>query len=89
MLFWTIFKVSMKSLLANKLRTFLAMLGIVIGVSAVIAMLALGTGAQKQQMDRMTAMGTNLLVIRPGARGTGGRAEVRTSDHRRPADALL
>jgi len=72
MLFWTIFKVSMKSLLANKLRTFLAMLGIVIGVGAVIAMLALGSGAQKQQMERMTAMGTNLLVIRPGARGTGG-----------------
>ena len=72
MLFWNIIKVALKSLLANKLRSFLAMLGIIIGVGAVIAMLALGAGAQKQILDRMTAMGTNLLIIRPGNRGTGG-----------------
>ncbi|MCY3017915.1 MAG: ABC transporter permease [Planctomycetota bacterium] len=72
MLFWNIIKVALKSLLANKLRSFLAMLGIIIGVGAVIAMLALGAGAQKQVLDRMTAMGTNLLIVRPGNRGTGG-----------------
>jgi putative ABC transport system permease protein len=72
MLFWIIIKVAIKSLVANKLRSFLAMLGIIIGVGAVIAMLALGAGAQKQVMDRMTAMGTNLLIVRPGVRGTGG-----------------
>lgn len=66
MLFWTIIKVSYKSLLANKLRTFLAMLGIIIGVGAVISMLALGAGAKSQVMERITAMGTNLLVVRPG-----------------------
>ena len=72
MLFFTIIKVSLKSLLVNKLRSFLAMLGIIIGVAAVISMLALGAGAQKQVLDRMTAMGTNLLIVRPGQRGTGG-----------------
>jgi len=72
MLFWTILKVGIKSLLANKLRSILAMLGIIIGVSAVIAMLAMGSGAQKQIMDRFTAMGTNLLTISPGQRGSHG-----------------
>ena len=66
MLFWTITKVALKSLATNRLRTFLAMLGIIIGVGSVISMLALGAGAQKQVMDRISAMGTNLLVVRPG-----------------------
>ena len=65
-------KVALKSLLANKLRSFLAVLGIIIGVGAVIAMLAIGSGAQKQIVDRLQAMGTDLLVIRPGNRGSGG-----------------
>ena len=65
-------KVALKSLLANKLRSFLAVLGIIIGVGAVIAMLAIGAGAQKQIVDRIQAMGTDLLMIRPGLRGTGG-----------------
>jgi putative ABC transport system permease protein len=72
MLFWIILKVGTKSLLANKLRSVLAMLGIIIGVAAVIAMLAMGSGAQKQIMDRFTAMGTNLLTISPGQRGSHG-----------------
>jgi putative ABC transport system permease protein len=74
MLFWTVFKVGIKSLLASKLRSILAMLGIIIGVGAVIAMLAIGSGAQKQVMDRFNAMGTNLLIVQPGQRGTGGVA---------------
>ena len=72
MLFWTIIKVALKSLLANKLRTFLAMLGIIIGVGAVISMLALGAGAQKRVMERIASMGTNLLVVHPGQRGLRG-----------------
>jgi putative ABC transport system permease protein len=72
MLFWMIVKVALKSLSANKLRSILAMLGIIIGVGAVIAMLAIGAGAQQQVLARFTAMGTNLLVIRPGQRGFGG-----------------
>jgi putative ABC transport system permease protein len=72
MLFWMIIKVALKSLLANKLRSVLAMLGIIIGVGAVIAMLAVGTGAQQTVIARFTAMGTNLLIVRPGQRGMGG-----------------
>jgi len=72
MLLWTIIKVALKSLMANKLRTFLAMLGIIIGVGAVISMLAMGAGAQHQVMQRISEMGTNLLVIRPSERGSGG-----------------
>ncbi|MBI5787591.1 MAG: ABC transporter permease [Candidatus Schekmanbacteria bacterium] len=63
---WIILKVALKSLLANKMRSLLAMLGIIIGVGAVISMLALGTGAKKQVMQRITSMGTNLLIVRPG-----------------------
>ncbi len=66
MLIWTIMKVAFGSLTANKLRSFLAMLGIIIGVGAVISMLALGAGAKSQVMDRITSMGTNLLIVRPG-----------------------
>ena len=72
MLFWTIIKVALKSLFTNKLRTFLAMLGIIIGVGAVISMLAVGAGAQKRVMERIASMGTNLLVVRPGQRGFRG-----------------
>jgi putative ABC transport system permease protein len=50
------------------------MLGIIIGVGAVIAMLAIGSGAQKQVMDRFNAMGTNLLIVQPGQHGSGGVA---------------
>ena len=66
MLFWVIVKVGIKSLWANKLRSLLAMLGIIIGVAAVISMLSMGAGAQRQVMNRISAMGTNLLVIRAG-----------------------
>ncbi len=72
MLFWTIIKVALKSLLANKLRTFLAMLGIIIGVGSVISMLAIGAGAQKQVMERIASMGTNLLIVHPAQRGIRG-----------------
>jgi putative ABC transport system permease protein len=72
LLWWVTIKLALKSLVANKLRSFLAMLGIIIGVGAVISMLALGSGARKQVMDRVMAMGTNLLVVRPGAHRRGG-----------------
>ncbi|MCK6489503.1 MAG: ABC transporter permease [Planctomycetes bacterium] len=63
---------SLASLRANKLRSSLAMLGIIIGVAAVVSMVAIGAGAQAQVLERITAMGTDLLIIRPGQRGTGG-----------------
>ena len=72
MLFWTIVKVGVKSLLGNPLRSFLTMLGIIIGVGAVISMLGIVAGAEKQIMTRISAMGTNLLVVRPGQSGFHG-----------------
>jgi putative ABC transport system permease protein len=77
MLYWFIIKVAFKNLLANRLRSVLAMLGIIIGVAAVISMVALGAGAQKQVLDQVQAMGANLLIVRSGA---GGGRGVRTED---------
>jgi putative ABC transport system permease protein len=72
MLVGVIIKVGVRSLWANKMRSFLAMLGIIIGVGAVISMLAMGAGARKDIMARIAAMGTNLLSIRPGMSGARG-----------------
>jgi putative ABC transport system permease protein len=75
MLFGEILSVALEALRANKLRSFLTMLGIVIGVSAVIAMVALGRGAQRSVNERIAALGTTLLTVMPGqARGPGGIA---------------
>ncbi|MGH7678434.1 MAG: ABC transporter permease, partial [Gemmatimonadaceae bacterium] len=72
MLFGEILSVALGALRANKLRSALTMLGIVIGVAAVIAMVALGTGAQSAVKDRIASLGTTLLTINPGQqRGMG------------------
>jgi macrolide transport system ATP-binding/permease protein len=60
-------RTAMRALRANVFRTMLTLLGIVIGVASVIAMLAIGDGAKQAVMDRMSGLGTNLLVVRPGA----------------------
>jgi macrolide transport system ATP-binding/permease protein len=68
-------KTAVRALRANLFRTVLTLLGIVIGVGSVIAMLAIGDGAKQMVLDRISAMGTNLLLIRPGPpirRGVGG-----------------
>jgi len=59
------------SLSANKLRSFLSILGVLIGVSAVIAMLAIGSGAQKQVEDSLSSMGSNLLMVTASFRNRG------------------
>ena len=66
MLFLEIWKVALSAIRANKLRSFLTMLGIIIGVGAVITMIALGSGAQKAVQDNISALGTNLLTVMPG-----------------------
>jgi len=71
-LFWTILKTALKALLAHKLRSALAMLGIIIGVGAFIVMLAMGAGARQSILARVTAMGTDLLIVRPGQSAFGG-----------------
>ena len=68
-------KTAVRALHSNLFRTALTLLGIVIGVASVIAMLAIGDGAKQVVLDRISAMGTNLLLIRPGQpgrRGVGG-----------------
>lgn len=62
----------LRSLAANKVRTLLSMLGILIGVAAVIAMLALGAGAQNAIEQQLSSLGSNLLVVRPGTVRVGG-----------------
>ncbi|HVE33609.1 MAG TPA: ABC transporter permease [Gemmatimonadaceae bacterium] len=72
MLLGEIISVALGALRANKLRSLLTMLGIVIGVGAVIAVVALGTGAQQAVKDRIAALGTTLLTVNPGQqRGMG------------------
>ena len=65
-------KMAINSLKVNKLRSALTSLGIIIGVSAVIIMLAIGTGASKQVQSNMESMGSNLLTIRSASAKTGG-----------------
>jgi len=66
------FFTAFSALLANKLRALLTMLGIIIGVAAVITMIAIGEGAQKAVIDRIQSLGTNLLFVSPGAQRGGG-----------------
>src|SRR2546430_602169 len=60
-------RVALRALGANKLRTTLTMLGIIIGVAAVIALMSIGRGAQAQVTAQIQSLGTNLLFIRPGS----------------------
>src|SRR5512144_2752855 len=68
----TLFKVASQSILKNKLRTMLTMLGIVIGVGAVIVMVAVGHGAQSQIESQIKGLGTNLILVMPGSAQQGG-----------------
>ncbi len=71
MLFFQVIKTAFRGIQANKLRTMLTMLGIIIGVGAIIAMLALGEGAKKQVIESISRFGTNILRVRPGAAQLG------------------
>ena len=70
--FRMILKTSIKALNRNKIRSVLTMLGIIIGVGALISMVSLGQGAQMQIQEAITARGANLLHVRPGSRRTHG-----------------
>ena len=67
-----LFKVSLKAVANNKMRSSLSMLGIIIGVAAVIIMMAIGQGSKESIRKELSTMGTNLLTIRPGADMRGG-----------------
>ena len=71
-------KMALRSLRTNVLRTALTLLGIVIGVASVVVMLAVGEGGKQQVLQQISAMGTNLLVVRPGAPGVRGGGDIVT-----------
>ena len=74
-------KIAYKAIILNKTRTLLTMLGIIIGVASVIAMLAIGEGSKESIRTTISAMGSNMITIRPGAddrgpaRGSGGNVQ--------------
>jgi putative ABC transport system permease protein len=69
---FSVFMLALHSVQRNLLRSFLTILGIVIGVSAVITMVTLGNGATQAIKTQISSLGTNLLMVRPGQRGFGG-----------------
>jgi len=77
-------KIAFKAIVLNKMRTLLTMLGIIIGVASVIAMLAIGEGSKESIRTTISAMGSNMITIRPGAddrgpaRGSGGNVQTLT-----------
>ena len=71
-------KMAFRSLRANIFRTALTLLGVVIGVAAVVVMLAIGDGSKANIVSSMQSMGTNLLVVRPGAPGVRPSGEIAT-----------
>src|SRR5262245_21026213 len=81
-------RIAYRALARNKLRTSLTMLGMIIGVAAVITMVALGTGAQTQISDRIRGSGTNMITVFPGSATAGGvRQGGGTSSRLIPDDA--
>ncbi|MDU2064079.1 MAG: ABC transporter permease [Sporomusaceae bacterium] len=73
--------IALRALLANKLRSVLTMLGIIIGVSAVIAMVSIGLGVREKVQDSIASLGSNLLIVSPGAASSqgGGRGAAGSS----------
>ena len=74
------FMSALRAMASNKMRSFLTMLGIIIGVGAVLAMLALGRGAQQSMEDKLSSLGSNLIGLTPGSSAQrGGASGARTS----------
>jgi putative ABC transport system permease protein len=85
MLLLTVFRVALRSLAANKLRMVLTMLGVIMGVAAVIAMLAIGEGAQAETLNRFEQMGSNLLIL-GNDRGRARRQQLTETEWRAIAE---
>jgi putative ABC transport system permease protein len=84
-MWWTTLMLALREIRRNLLRSFLTVLGIVIGVGAVITMVTLGNGATRAVSDQISSLGSNLLMIRPGQRlgpasGTAGSAAFKEAD---------
>jgi putative ABC transport system permease protein len=77
---FNLIRIALRALQRNKLRAFLTMLGIIIGVAAVIAMVAIGQGSKKSIQDQLSSMGSNMVTIRPNSNQTvGGGARLESS----------
>jgi putative ABC transport system permease protein len=85
----TLFKVASGSILKNKMRTMLTMLGIVIGIGAVIVMVAVGNGAQMQIKNQIGSLGTNLIIVMPGSGMMGGANQGAGSFNRLTVDDAI
>ena len=72
MLFTELLKMAWRSLAANKLRSFLTMLGVIIGVTSVIALVSVGMGVKKNMLDSISRLGSNMLIVSPGSSNRGG-----------------
>ena len=70
MLIWDLLKMALRSLVANKLRTLLTTLGIIIGVASVISMISIGEGARRQTLNTIAKFGTNIITVKPGQKKT-------------------
>ena len=70
--FRNLIRIALNALKKNKFRTFLTMLGIIIGVASVIAMLAIGQGSKKSIQDQISTMGANMVFVVPGSQRRGG-----------------
>ncbi|MFT3825829.1 MAG: ABC transporter permease [Chitinophagaceae bacterium] len=78
--FINLFRLALRALQRNKMRAFLTMLGIIIGVAAVIAMVAIGQGSKQSIQDQLSSMGSNMITIRPNSNQTvGGGARLDAS----------
>src|SRR5207237_1123436 len=69
---FNLIRIAFRALQRNKLRAFLTMLGIIIGVAAVIAMVAIGQGSKQSIQDQLSSMGSNMITIRPNSNQTVG-----------------
>src|SRR5580704_5298837 len=69
---FNLIRIAFKALQRNKLRAFLTMLGIIIGVAAVISMVAIGQGSKKSIQDQLSSMGSNMITIRPNSNVAAG-----------------
>src|ERR1700722_4436837 len=72
MSFINLIRIALKALQRNKLRAFLTMLGIIIGVGSVIAMVAIGQGSKQSIHDQLSNMGTNMITVQPASNLNGG-----------------
>jgi len=81
-------RTALRALRVSPVRTFLTLLGVIIGVGSVVAMLAFGNGARQQVLNQIQSLGTNLLVVKPGAPGVRGAGGMVTTLVAADADAI-